>query len=88
MSGNVGAVKPPSIPRVGLPADELLKMRGRGQEQILEWPSPIMGMDDEGLLVDWHYTDCTVRLHYRRGRYRVASVTTKEPEENANANTD
>lgn len=77
--------KPPAIPHVGLPADELLKMRGRGQEQILEWPSPIMGMDAEGLLIDWHYEDCTVRLHRRGGRYRVAEVTPKEAH---NANTD
>ena len=69
---------PAAIPRAGLPADELLKMRGRGRADFVTWPAAVTGEDEEGLLVDWEYEDGTVHLHRRKGRYRVAGFTGKD----------
>jgi len=68
------ADKPPSRPRLGLPADELLKLRGRGSDRILTWPSPVLGEDDAGKVVLWDYADLFVTLRRSQGRYRVADI--------------
>jgi hypothetical protein len=69
-----------ALPRVGLPADELLKMRGRSTDDILVWPSEVTGSDENGLVVLWEYKDCTVELRRKRpyGRFRVHEVREKE----------
>lgn len=67
-------MKSPSLIRKGIPADELLKMRGRGSDNILVWPSRVVGKDEEGLIVEWVYPDCIVTLKRWNSRYRVAEV--------------
>lgn len=73
-------MKPPTLPLIGLPADDLLKMRGRSAEHATKAPTRI-GYDRQGMVVLWHYPDCDVRLHYRKGCYRIAAIEPKEAAE-------
>ena len=57
-------MKPASLIRPGLKADELLKMRGRSAQWAIDSPTYI-GEDGERLVFAWHYQDCDVVLHYR-----------------------
>lgn len=58
-----------SEPWVGLPSDELLKMRGRAMENMI---GPTQVEEDH---VVWHYPDLVVTLAHYGGQYRVAEVT-------------
>jgi hypothetical protein len=60
-----------------LSGDELLKMRGRSTDDILVWPSKVIGQGDESLIVEWEYADCTVELRRKQDRYRVHEVREK-----------
>ena len=66
-------MKPATIIRQGMMADEVLKLRGRSAEFAVTEPS-LEGKDDEGFVVAWHYIDCDVVLHRRNGCYRVKEV--------------
>ena len=69
--------KPPKLPKPGMPADEVLKMRGRSKADAVQ-PAQRVAQDDQGMIVEWHYADCVVTLHHRRGRYRVRQVRERE----------
>lgn len=62
-----------SIPRIGIRADEVLKMKGRSKDDAIAMPTKL-GEDEGGYIVAWHYTDCDVILHRRLGHYRVREV--------------
>jgi len=64
----------PSPVRVGMRADEVLKMRGRSAEYAVRGPN---GTQEKGRLrVEWYYADCTVVLCRKSepGPYRVKEV--------------
>jgi len=61
------------LPRVGLPADELLKMAGYDKVRI-QGRTRLLGRDGGGLVLEWTYPNCAVELRWRRGYYRVAAV--------------
>jgi hypothetical protein len=61
---------------IGMKADEVLKMKGRGKADAIAMPT-ILNDDAEGKVVAWHYVDCDVLLHWRLGCYRVREVTMK-----------
>jgi len=63
-----------NLPYIGMPADEVLKMKGRGNDNILVWPSRILGEDDNGLIVEWEYPDIKLIMKRWNGRYRVAEI--------------
>ena len=63
-----------------MPADEVLKMRGRAKADILG-PTRRIGKDDEGPVAEWDYADIVVTLHRRGGRYRVREVRAQEYQE-------
>lgn len=56
--------------RVGILADDLLKMKGRGEKFYVKEPRQV-GKDDEGLVVEWYYRDGTAELRRKLGKYRV-----------------
>ena len=60
--------------RIGMLADEVLKLKGRGTESATRLPR-VKERDEEGFVVEWCYPDCTVEMRHRGGRYRVAKVT-------------
>ena len=64
--------KPPSPVRVGMRADELRKMRGRGKFDLVAAPQWLEG----GKSAVWHYQDCSVVLERTTedGPYRVKEV--------------
>ena len=57
--------------RRGMPADEVLKMRGRSADHAIASPKVI---SEDPLVVSWHYPDCDLILRRWNGRYRVAEV--------------
>ena len=59
--------------RVGMKADEVLKMRGRSDRDAVADPS-LEGRDKQGLIIVWHYFDCDVVLQWRNGCVRVKEV--------------
>ena len=63
----------PSKPRIGMKADDLLKMRGRGKDNRHK-DGRLVAREGGRLVVEWSYKDCTVELRFRRGAYRVAAV--------------
>lgn len=66
-------MKPATIIRKGMSADNVLKLRGRSAE----WqtvPPTMEGKDDNGFIVGWHYLDCDVILSRWNGCYRVKEV--------------
>ena len=69
--------KPPTPVRVGMPADEVLKLRGRNEDHAVKNPF-VSGTDEHGLVVEWYYADCTVELRHDGTVYRVVKVTEKE----------
>lgn len=66
-------MKVASAVRVGMPADDVLKMRGRSVEYAIAAPTEV-DKEEEGYVVAWHYFDCDVILHRRNGCYRVREV--------------
>lgn len=56
----------------GMPADDLLKMKGRTGDLIEK--IEVVGEDDQGFIVEWTYADCVVVMHRRLNRYRVREV--------------
>ena len=54
-------MKVASAVRVGMPADEVLKMRGRSSEFAIAAPTEV-DKDEEGYVVAWHYFDCDASL--------------------------
>lgn len=62
--------KPPSKPRVGMRADELLKMRGRSRADAVGFPEWIVPRQSAA----WHYRDCSVLLEHDGVCYRVKEV--------------
>lgn len=56
--------------REGMPADDLLKMKGRPKPEKIE----VVGENDQGMIVEWTYKDCVVVMHYWLKRYRVREV--------------
>lgn len=75
-------MKVASAVRVGMKADEVLKMRGRSREYAIEMPTEV-GKDEEGYVVAWHYFDCDVILHRRNGCYRVREILDVKPSTSA-----
>lgn len=72
--------KLPSPIRIGLTADEVLKLRGRSKADATA-PSAVIGTvpstDPDARsrpLVEWYYSDITIQLRLRNGQYRVAEV--------------
>lgn len=61
------------LPRIGIRADDLLKMKGRSKDDAIAMPTPV-GKDENGYVVAWHYKDCDVILHRKLGHYRVREV--------------
>jgi len=60
--------------RVGMKADEVLKLRGRSKQFATKMPT-YEGKDGDGFpLAGWHYVDCVVILHKRQGCMRVKEV--------------
>jgi len=59
--------------RIGMGADEVLKLRGRSEDFIVENPR-VLGHDGRGLVVKWFYGDCTVTLRRNGKVYRVSDV--------------
>ena len=74
--------KPPSPIRVGMKADEVLKLRGRGRAHAVAAPQWL----EERRSAVWHYQDCSVVLERTTedGPYRVKevvdAVSAKDPE--------
>ena len=68
--------KPPSPVRVGMLADDVLKMRGRNVGFAVAAPEWI----EYGKSAKWHYADCTVTLARdgEDGPYRVIEVVEGE----------
>ena len=64
--------KPPSPIRVGMRADELRKMRGRGKADLVTAPQWLEARQS----AVWHYQDCSVVLERATedGPYRVKEV--------------
>ena len=64
--------KPPSPIRVGMKADEVLKLRGRSRADAVAAPQWLEG----GQSAVWHYQDCSVVLERTTedGPYRVKEV--------------
>jgi hypothetical protein len=77
-------MKVASAVRVGMPADDVLKMRGRSSEYAIAVPTEV-DKDEMGYVVAWHYFDCDVLLHWRNGCYRVREVLDVQPGTNAGA---
>lgn len=59
--------------RTGMGADEVLKLRGRSEDFIVQNPR-VLGYDGRGLIVKWFYRDCTVTLRRDGKVYRVAEI--------------
>jgi len=61
-------------PRVGMKADEVLKMKMRSQENA-DWPR-VTKRDGHGRIeeVEWTYPDCVVVLRHDGALFRVAEV--------------
>ena len=70
----MGNMKPASLIRPGIRADEMLKMRGRSAQWAVQTPT-LLGTDEERMVIAWHYVDCDVILHYRNNCYRVREVS-------------
>ena len=71
--------KPPSPVRVGMKADEVLKLRGRSKAHAVapaEWLEP-------GKSAVWHYADCSLVLEKEEpsGIWRVTQIVTGVPGE-------
>jgi len=65
----------PSPIRMGITNDQLLKLRGRAKADQLR-SAQVLGQDDNGLVLDIYYADCTVRVRKPKaeGAYRVAAI--------------
>jgi len=63
--------------RIGMRADEVLKLRGRSEDFIVQNPR-VLGNDDHGLVVKWFYGDCEITLKHDGKVYRVAEIEDKE----------
>lgn len=60
--------------RIGMKADEVLKLRGRSKQFATKMPT-FEGKDEQGWpMAGWHYQDCMVILHKRQGCMRVKEV--------------
>lgn len=60
--------------RVGMKADEVLKLRRRSKQFAIRMPT-LEGKDGQGQsIVAWHYADCKVILHWKMGCYRVKEI--------------
>lgn len=70
--------KPASEIRVGMLADDVLKMRGRSVGYAVAAPEWIV----QGRSVRWHYADCSVVLERdgEDGPYRVKEIEEREEE--------
>ena len=70
--------KPPSPVRVGMKADEVLKLRGRSRAYAVappEWLEPLQS-------AVWHYADCSLVLEKEEepsGIWRVTQIVTGVP---------
>ena len=71
-------MKPATIIRPGMSADNVLKLRGRSAQWAVAPPS-MEGHDDEGFIIAWHYIDCDVILSRWNGCYRVKEVRDVQP---------
>jgi len=76
--------KPPATVRIGMRADEVLKMRGRGKVYAVapaEWL-------EYGKSAVWHYADCSLVLEKQEpsGIWRVSQVVTGTPEDEEEGN--
>ena len=69
-------MKQASNVRLGIPADDLLNMRGRGIRNAIKAPT-VKGSDEKGRIVDWHYSDGTAEIRHRQGRYRVVKWSSR-----------
>lgn len=69
----------PSPIHLGITNDQLLKLRGRSKADQLRSPD-VRGQDDNGLIFDIYYADCTVRVRKPKaeGAYRVVGVGAAE----------
>ena len=63
----------PELPTVGMRTDELRVLPGREEDDLVKNPF-VSGEDDNGLIVEWYYEDCTVELRHDGVLYRVAEV--------------
>lgn len=60
--------------RVGMKADEVLKLRGRSKQFATKMPT-FEGEDESGWpLAGWHYADCVMILHRQQNCMRVKEV--------------
>jgi len=59
--------------KVGMTADEVLKMRGRSEDHATANPK-VMAADGDRLVVEWSYADCVVVLRHDGNRYGVSEV--------------
>ena len=59
--------------RVGMKADTVLKLPERSAQWAVASPTS-EEKDDYGFIIEWHYADCDVVLHWRDGCYRVKEV--------------
>lgn len=60
-------------PHIGMKADEVLKMGGRGRLAATLDPE-VIGEDGGRLVVEWHYDDIILEIRWRKGAYRVAAI--------------
>jgi hypothetical protein len=65
--------RPATPVRPGMKADEVLKMNGRSAQWAVANPTS-EEQDEFGFIIEWHYADCDVVLHWRDGCYRVREV--------------
>jgi len=59
--------------QIGLSADEVLHSLGWNKAAAVR-PPEVVGKDDSGLIVRWHYWDAILTLRRRDGRYCVVEV--------------
>ena len=59
--------------RVGMRADDVLKVKGYGSKDAIGRPTRIE-KDEAGWVIAWHYPGCDVILHRRLGHYRVREI--------------
>jgi hypothetical protein len=70
-----GGNKPASRVRVGMAADEVLKLRGRSLDDSIGEPT-VVAHNGDGFVAEivWHYLDADVVLRHDGSRFRVADV--------------
>lgn len=59
--------------QIGLTADEVLRLPGWGGAAAVR-PPEVVGEDDDGIIVRWHYWDTILTLERREECYRVTAI--------------